>query len=296
MEARAAARHARRLRRLTTAEQLGTRPDRLARGGDPDAVHYVGTYLDGVRGWAHAHGGAGPARDSAQGSCRGRRLATSFQNVLVALTDPPQVYVKRHLVPFGEYFPVPPFVRSWMRLMNLPYTDAVPGAADQPALDVVGERIARHHLLRGRLRREQLHYLPSATLLVNVSNDAWFGDSIAPHQHLQIAQVRAAEAGRYLLRATNTGVTAVDRPARPRARDVAAVRACRAALSVRGFTGATPYAVLGQLADRARRLLVVLAQAGEHEIHDAATHVDRTRDGLPGEVATDVLVGARDAR
>ena len=56
---------------------------------------------------------------------------------------------------------------------------------------------------------EVIDALPEATLLANVSNDAWFGDSLAPHQHLEIARMRALETGRYLLRATNTGVSAI---------------------------------------------------------------------------------------
>ena len=55
---------------------------------------------------------------------------------------------------------------------------------------------------------EQLYAFPGADVLVNVSNDAWFGDSIAPHQHLQIARMRALEVGRYAVRATNTGISA----------------------------------------------------------------------------------------
>jgi apolipoprotein N-acyltransferase len=153
--------------------------------------------------------------------------------------------VKRHLVPFGEYFPVPPFIRSWMRLMNLPYTDIMAGAPNQPLIDAAGQQIAVTICYEDVFGAEQLRYLPDATLLVDVSNDAWFGDSIAPHQHLQIAQVRAAEAGRYLLRATNTGVTAlVDDAGRVEATlpqfKPAVLRA-----TVRGFEGATPYAVVG---------------------------------------------------
>jgi apolipoprotein N-acyltransferase len=96
-----------------------------------------------------------------------------------------------------------------MRLMSLPYTDAVPGRADQPALAIAGQTLGLMICYEDVFGAEQRHYLPAATMLVNVSNDAWFGDSLAPHQHLQIARVRAAEAGRYLLRATNTGISAV---------------------------------------------------------------------------------------
>jgi apolipoprotein N-acyltransferase len=155
------------------------------------------------------------------------------------------VYVKRHLVPFGEYFPVPSFIRSWMRLMSLPYTDAVPGAADQPPFDVEGERVAITICYEDVFGAEQLHYLPEATLLVNVSNDAWFGDSIAPHQHLQIARVRAAEAGRYMLRATNTGVTAVIDSRGRVTKTVPQFEAAVLKETVRGYTGATPYARVG---------------------------------------------------
>jgi len=168
-----------------------------------------------------------------------------FQNVLLALTEQPQVYVKRHLVPFGEYFPVPSFIRSWMRLMNLPYTDGVPGAPDQPPFAVDGEQVAITICYEDVFGAEQLHYLPRATLLVNVSNDAWFGDSIAPHQHLQIARVRAAEAGRYLLRATNTGVTAIIDPRGAVAGTVPQFQASVLEHTVRGYTGATPYARFG---------------------------------------------------
>jgi apolipoprotein N-acyltransferase len=135
-----------------------------------------------------------------------------YYNSLIALGDEPGVYRKRHLVPFGEYFPVPGFVRDWMRLMSLPYVDISRGTERPVPLVVAGEPMALSICYEDAFGAEQRPFLPAATLMVNVSNDAWFGDSIAPHQHLQISRLRAMEAGRYLLRATNTGISAVIGP------------------------------------------------------------------------------------
>jgi apolipoprotein N-acyltransferase len=135
-----------------------------------------------------------------------------YRNTLLSLGDPPGDYYKRHLVPFGEYFPVPGFVREWMRIMNLPYETTTPGSPDQRPLMVKTIAIAPSICYEVAFGAEQLLFLPDAGLLVNVSNDAWFGDSIAPHQHLQMARMRALEVGRHMLRATNTGITALITP------------------------------------------------------------------------------------
>ncbi|MGI9232499.1 MAG: apolipoprotein N-acyltransferase [Woeseiaceae bacterium] len=120
-----------------------------------------------------------------------------------------QVYRKRHLVPFGEYFPVPQSVREWMKMQNLPHSDLSPGDAVQPLLEAVnGAKLAVAICYEDAYGAEQLYALPEASLLVNVSNDAWFGDSIAPHQHLEIARMRALEVGRNVIRSTNTGISA----------------------------------------------------------------------------------------
>jgi len=135
-----------------------------------------------------------------------------YSNTLMALGPWNGIYRKRHLVPFGEFFPVPSFVRSWLRLMSLPYSDTSAGDADQNPLRAGSVSIAPSICYEDAFGAEQRDFLPESGLLVNVSNDAWFGDSIAPHQHLQIARMRTLETGRFMLRATNTGITAIIGP------------------------------------------------------------------------------------
>ena len=77
---------------------------------------------------------------------------------------------------------------------------------------MAGQRVAVNICYEDAFGTELRDFLPEASLLVNVSNDGWFGDSIAPHQHLQMARFRALESGRYMLRSTNTGITAVIDP------------------------------------------------------------------------------------
>lgn len=136
-----------------------------------------------------------------------------FRNSLITLGENARVYNKRHLVPFGEYFPVPQFLRNVLRLMNLPYTDITPGLEGQRPLMAHGIALAPSICYEDVFGEELRDFLPKAGLLINVSNDGWFGNSIAPHQHLEMARFRALEAGRYLLRSTNTGITAAVDPA-----------------------------------------------------------------------------------
>ncbi|MGI9245213.1 MAG: apolipoprotein N-acyltransferase [Steroidobacteraceae bacterium] len=120
-----------------------------------------------------------------------------------------QWYDKRRLVPFGEFFPVPAQVRDWLRLMNLPYSDFQPGRDDPPPLRVAGRAFAPTICYDDAYGSEQLRVVRQSSLLVNVTNDAWFGDSTAPHQHLDISRMRSLESGRAMVRATNDGVTAL---------------------------------------------------------------------------------------
>lgn len=132
-----------------------------------------------------------------------------YNSVLLTGTDERQAYRKRHLVPFGEYFPVPPAVREWMRMQNLPHSDLAPGEPVQPLLTAAnGVQFGVAICYEDAYGSEQRYALPAAGILINVSNDAWFGDSIAPHQHLEIARMRSLEFGRPAVRSTNTGISA----------------------------------------------------------------------------------------
>lgn len=167
------------------------------------------------------------------------------QNAVFALGSDNGIYVKRHLVPYGEYFPVPDFVRSWMRALGLPTIDTEPGGAGQSPIDLLGEHIAVTICYEDVFGAEQLHSFPEATLLVNVSNDAWFGESIALPQHLQIARMRAAEVRRWQLRATNTGFTVVIDPFGRVTDELTAFEPGVLKATVRGMDGTTPYILWG---------------------------------------------------
>jgi apolipoprotein N-acyltransferase len=157
-----------------------------------------------------------------------------------------QFYRKRHLVPFGEYFPVPDSVREWMRMRSLPSYDFAPGGPRQPLLQTPGgTRLATMICYEDAYGAEQLYALPEAGLLVNVSNDAWFGDSIAPHQHLEIARARALEAGRYVVRATNNGISAFIGPRGRLLQTVPQFQYATLTMDVVPMQGNTPYGHTG---------------------------------------------------
>jgi apolipoprotein N-acyltransferase len=137
----------------------------------------------------------------------------NYYNSVLALGDSePTFYDKSHLVPFGEYFPVPDVVREWLRLLSLPYSDFTFGKADQPPLAVAGMKIATSICYEDAYPAILHAATRDSGLLANVTNDAWFGRSGARYQHLQIARLRAIEGRRFLVRAANDGVSAIIGP------------------------------------------------------------------------------------
>jgi apolipoprotein N-acyltransferase len=132
-----------------------------------------------------------------------------YYNSVLALDKGPFWYDKRHLVPFSEFFPVPRFVRNWLRLASLPYSDFTRGGPNQPPLPAGPLQLGATVCYEDAYGAYMLSVLPRADALVNVTNDAWFAHSTARYQHLQISRMRALEEGRYMVRAANDGVSAV---------------------------------------------------------------------------------------
>lgn len=131
-----------------------------------------------------------------------------YYNALVQLTGAGGEYRKRHLVPFGEYVPLKRQIGPVLDLLAVPMSDFSTGGAGQPLLRVGKYRVAAS-VCYEILFPQELRAGAAADWLINISNDGWFGDSIAPPQHLDIARMRARELGRPIARATNTGLTAI---------------------------------------------------------------------------------------
>jgi apolipoprotein N-acyltransferase len=175
---------------------------------------------------------------------RGER---SIYNSVIALDGQRrQSYRKRHLVPFGEYFPVPAQVREWMRMMNLPHSDLTAGE-DYPDLIETpdGERLAVAICYEDAYGFEQFYALPDAGILINVSNDGWFGKSIAVHQHLQIARMLSLVFSRPSVRSTNTGISAFIGHKGELLKTGPQFREMTLTADVMPRRGATPYASFG---------------------------------------------------
>lgn len=165
-----------------------------------------------------------------------------YVNGAVAVTPDlrTQSYAKRHLVPFGEY--VPPGFTWFFKLVSIPMSDFSAGPPVQKPLDIAGQKVAPNICYEDVFGEEVLRALPEATLLVNLSNTAWFGDSLAQPQHLQIAQMRALETGRPMLRATNTGMTAAIAADGTVAGVLPPFVTDALTVEVQGYAGLTPYA------------------------------------------------------
>jgi len=135
------------------------------------------------------------------------RLLNSVVNV-----SNDDVFHKRHLVPLGEYIPLRVLIEFFNRFVKIPMSDIASGDDDQALMTVADVPAGVTICFEEAFARDVIRDLPEARLLVNVSNDAWFEDSHEPHQHHAIARMRALEAGRYMIRSTNTGITSLIGP------------------------------------------------------------------------------------
>lgn len=162
-----------------------------------------------------------------------------------SLSEQPSAYAKQHLVPFGEY--APPGFSWFFELANIPMSSFTAGTARQSPLILGDQKIAPNICYEDIFGEEILSALPQATLLINLSNTAWFGDSLAQPQHLQIARMRAIETGRTMLRATNTGMTAMITPNGMVAAALPPFTIAALTVTAQGYSGLTPYARWGNV-------------------------------------------------
>ncbi|OWY40724.1 apolipoprotein N-acyltransferase [Xenophilus sp. AP218F] len=171
-----------------------------------------------------------------------------YLNAVVALSDPKMpYYAKDHLVPFGEFVPLPGLIGWMYQFMQMPMSGFSRGGANQKPMALAGEKVAFNVCYEDSFGEELIGPAAQATMLANVSNLAWFGKSVAMSQHLQLSQTRSLETGRFMLRATNNGMTAIIRPDG----EIAAIAAPFTQQILNGFAqgyqGETPYMRVGNL-------------------------------------------------
>ncbi len=208
-------------------------------------------YVEVLKASAARHGG-----DLILGTLTGDG-AHYWNSALSLGRSPLQIYSKTHLVPFGEM--IPPGFAWFMQMATIPMSSFERGPRHQPPLEVAGRRVAVNICYEDAFGEEIIAALPEAGILANLSNTAWFGRSLAQPQHLQIARLRALESGRPMLRATNTGMTAVIAPDGAVLAQLPPFTQGVLKAEVTAYQGLTPYARFGNGPALALMLLLLLA-------------------------------------
>jgi apolipoprotein N-acyltransferase len=220
----------------------------------PGLYHQMRPFIDAVDVEAREHETQVlmgiPAVDPAAGR---------FTNSVILVGTASGVYHKRHLVPFGEYLPLNSLLRPITEAFGIPVSSFSPGPREQDLLRAAGQPMALTICYEIAFGSEIIRDLPEARFLVTVSNDAWFGTSIGPHQHFEIARARAVETGRFLLRATNTGITAIVAPDGQVAARLPQFEAGVLEGEITPRSGATPYVSLGDYPFVAAMFLLLAA-------------------------------------
>ena len=182
-----------------------------------------------------------------------------FYNAISVLGEGQGTYLKQKLVPFGEYVPLQDLLRGLIAFFNLPMSDFARGPAQQPLLQAKGLRLASYICYEAVYPEFAAELARDSDLLLTISNDTWFGRSIGPVQHLQMAQMRALEAGRWMIRATNNGISVlID----PQGRIQSRIPQFQAAIlygEVQAMQGHTPYLRFGSLPLAILAALILLA-------------------------------------
>jgi len=183
-------------------------------------------------------------------------------NAVITMGKEEGMYRKTHLLPFGEYLPLQPLSGFVLNMINIRLGNFTPGAVNQPLLKAAGYPFITLICYEDVFGDLSIRGLPDAAYLVNVTNDGWFGDSIEPYQHLQMARMRAMETGRFLLRATNTGVTAVVSPKGEIVNQAPLFQETALTGTITPMGGMTPYAKWGDQPVIGVLVILLLGLAG----------------------------------
>ncbi len=168
-----------------------------------------------------------------------------YYNSVLALGEGQALYHKNHLLPFGEYLPLQPLSGWVLDQLQIPLGNFAAGADRQTLLTAGGYPFITTICYEDAFGEQVIRQVADAAYLVNVTNDAWFGDTSQPYQHMQMAQMRALETGRYLVRATNTGLTGFVTPEGRISQQAPLYTTTTLTDSILPMTGLTPYARLG---------------------------------------------------
>lgn len=210
----------------------------------PEWQSQAAPFLDVLALQAHAHGTVlvfgVPLYDAAR--------QAGYNAVVARDGAAASMYYKRHLVPFGEYFPVPGWVKGWLSAHSLPYSSYAPGPRVQPPLAVGRWRAAVANCYEVAFGRLLITQLPAAQFILNPSDDGWFGRSIALAQQFQMAQLAARATGRYLAAVTNSGITGIVGPRGGVRARLTSERVGVLTGRIVPYAGATPYVRVGNWA------------------------------------------------
>jgi len=183
-------------------------------------------------------------------------------NAVITLGKEEGMYRKTHLLPFGEYLPLQPLSGFVLNMINIRLGNFTPGTINQPLLRAGGYPFVTLICYEDVFGDLSIQGLPDAAFLVNVTNDGWFGDTIEPHQHMQMARMRAMETGRFLLRATNTGMTAVVSPTGDILNQAPLFQETALTGTITPMGGMTPYARWGDMPVIAGMVILLLGLIG----------------------------------
>ncbi len=208
----------------------------------PIPIWYVEDYLAQLNDQAKQH-----FSSVVLGIPKEAKHSDQYYNTVLALGDGSGIYYKRHLVPFGEYLPLEHLLRGVINFFDIPMSDFIKGNKQQPLLHLNGIPTAAFICYEVAYPALVLNTMPQAQLMLVVSDDSWFGDSLAAPQHLAIGQMRALEMGRPMLFSTNNGITAVINPQGHITATAPRFKRAILQATVEPQQGSTPFMVWGEL-------------------------------------------------